>query len=179
MTVTVCVGVVVSMMTMLAEELPLDVGEILATPPFFGTLGEAYVALSLATINSPVPMRTRERNTLGRKLGRLAERRNICAIREIRLKWVGGPNLCIMHENSYPFYALKNIRYLARIGERGPLSKVYHLRCNPPTFLPPISPFLLINIVLPVKFNNKNITEKAVLNEYGVYCFTLFLSEKG
>jgi len=163
--VPVCVGVAVSMITILAEELLLDVGEMLATPPFFAVLGDAYVALSLATINSPVAIKISARNILGRKLGRVADWRNIC---EIRLRRVGDPNLCIMHENSYPILRIQNNCYRSRTCEGDPLSKVYHLSCNPPTFLPYISPFLLINVLLRVKSSNKNITEKAVLGEYRV-----------
>jgi hypothetical protein len=83
-----------------------------------------------------------------------------------------------MHENSYPMYAWKIIIMAGIVEKEASLSKVYHLSCNPPTFLLLISPFLLINGLLLVEFANKKNAEKAVLREYRVCYVMLFLREK-
>ena len=74
--VTVVVGVVVSSITILAGALFPPVGEALAVGLFFTVRGDAWVALSLATINNPVVIKSNARKTFGTKLGRAAERRS-------------------------------------------------------------------------------------------------------
>jgi len=74
--VTVVVGVVVSSITILAGALFPPVGETVMVGPFFAVRGDAWVALSLATINNPVAIKSNARKTFGTKLGLAAERRS-------------------------------------------------------------------------------------------------------
>lgn len=74
--VVAVVGVVVSSITILAGGLVAPVGGRPAVGLFFTVRGDAWVALSLAAINSPVAIKSNARKTFGTKLGRAAERRN-------------------------------------------------------------------------------------------------------
>lgn len=70
------VGVLVSSITILAGGLVPPVGERPTVGLFFTVRGDAWVALSLATIKSPVAIKSNARKTFGTKLGRAAERRS-------------------------------------------------------------------------------------------------------
>ncbi|GHO92530.1 hypothetical protein KSF_025780 [Reticulibacter mediterranei] len=70
------VGAPVSSITILAGGLVPPVGERPMLGLFFTVRGDAWVAVSLAAIKSPVAIKSNARKTFGTKLGRAAERRS-------------------------------------------------------------------------------------------------------